>query len=40
VAHSHHGIVVDRQSYQRLDGKFIYFSHAWPDIAYVVRVVS
>lgn len=32
--------MVDRGSYQRLVGKFIYLAHTRPDIAFVVSVVS
>ena len=31
---------VDRESYQKLVGKLIYFSHTRPDIAYAMGVVS
>ena len=32
--------VVDREKYQRLVGKLIYFSYTHPDIAFAVSVVS
>ena len=34
------GEVVDRGRYQRLVGKLIYLTHTWPDISFVVSVVS
>ena len=34
------GKMIDRGQYQRMVGKFIYLSHARPDIAYVVGVVG
>ncbi|XP_043705454.1 uncharacterized mitochondrial protein AtMg00810-like [Telopea speciosissima] len=34
------GEPVDKGQYQRLIGRMIYLSHTWPDIAYVVTLVS
>lgn len=34
------GIVVDKNSYQRLVGRLIYLSHTRPDIAFAINVVS
>jgi hypothetical protein len=34
------GELVDKERYQRLVGKLLYFCHTRPDIAYVVGVVS
>ena len=38
--HDGDGGLVDQEHYQRLVGRLIYLSHARPDIAFVVSVVS
>jgi hypothetical protein len=32
--------LIDKEIYQRLMSQLIYLSHIWPDIAYVISVVS
>ena len=34
------GVSVDRECYQRLVRCLIYLSHTWPNIAFVVSVIS
>ncbi|XP_072060358.1 uncharacterized mitochondrial protein AtMg00810-like [Arachis hypogaea] len=32
--------LADKERYQRMVGKLIYLSHTWPDISYIVGIVS